>query len=71
MRNVHRKAYQEFLRRLRRARKESGYTQTEVAKKLKRPQSYVSKAECGERRLDFVEVREFAALYGKEINYFE
>ena len=30
-------------------------TQTEVAKRLGTPQSYVSKYESGERRLDFVE----------------
>ena len=42
---------------LRRVRKESQLTQTELARRLGRPQSYVSKYETGERRLDVVELR--------------
>ena len=37
------------------AREESGLTQVDVAARLGKPQSYVSKYERGERRLDFVE----------------
>lgn len=37
------------------ARHSAGLTQLEVAKKLSRPQSFVSKYEQGERRLDVVE----------------
>ena len=37
------------------ARKAAGLTQTQVAKRLGRPQSYISKYEHGERRLDVVE----------------
>jgi len=37
------------------ARKTAGLTQTELADQLARPQSYVSKYERGERRLDVVE----------------
>jgi transcriptional regulator with XRE-family HTH domain len=36
-------------------RKEAGLTQVELAQRLGRPQSYVSKYERGERRLDVVE----------------
>jgi transcriptional regulator with XRE-family HTH domain len=36
------------------ARTRSGLTQTDVARWLGRPQSYVSKYETGERRLDVV-----------------
>lgn len=42
----------------------------EVAAKLHRPQSFVSKCESGERRVDVVELTEFARLYGKELSYF-
>jgi transcriptional regulator with XRE-family HTH domain len=37
------------------ARKKAGLTQQDVAKLLKRPQSFVAKFEGGERRLDVVE----------------
>jgi len=71
MSNVHSKQYQEFLKKLRAARDSAGLTQAEVAKKLKKPQSFVSKCESGERRVDFVELRRFAELYKKPISYFE
>jgi predicted transcriptional regulator len=37
-------------------RKEVGLTQTELADTLDKPQSYVSKYESGERKLDYLEV---------------
>jgi len=37
------------------ARKKAGRTQQEVADALGRPQAFVAKYECGERRLDVVE----------------
>lgn len=63
-------AYKLFLTRLRQARTEAGLSQVEVAKKLRRPQSYVSKCESGERRVDVVELTEFALLYKKAVKYF-
>ena len=42
----------------------------EVAKKLRRPQRYVSKCESGERRVDVVGLMEFAQVYGKKLDYF-
>jgi transcriptional regulator with XRE-family HTH domain len=45
-------------------RTRAGLTQTELAKRLKRPQSFVSKYERGERGLDVVEIRDVAVALG-------
>lgn len=50
-----REALQQLLKSL---RVEAGVTQQELSALLGRPQSYVSKYESGERRVDFVEVLE-------------
>lgn len=67
----YRRRYAGFLERLRLARVEAGLTQLETSRLLNKPQSYVSKCEVGERRVDFVELLEFARIYGKSISYFQ
>ena len=62
--------YQQFLRRLRAAREDAALTQAAVADKLGKPQSYVSKCESGERRVDLVELLDFARVYRQEISFF-
>lgn len=49
--------YAVFLRLLREARIDAGVTQAELGARLKQTQSFVSKCERGERRLDIAEVR--------------
>lgn len=44
---------------MRAAREAAGVTQGELARRLGKPQSFVSKAEMGERRLDVVEFLHF------------
>jgi transcriptional regulator with XRE-family HTH domain len=46
------------------ARRRAGLTQAELSKRLKRPQSFVSKYERGERRLDVIEFGEVARALG-------
>ena len=70
MEPIHTKEQAAFIARLKQAREEAGLTQIEVAKKLKRVQSYVSKAEHGDVKIDVVELNQFALLYRKDINYF-
>ena len=62
--------YRRFLQRLQKARLDAGLTQVEVARRLRRPQSFVSKCESGERRVDVVELAAFARLYGKGFGFF-
>lgn len=45
-------------------RKKAGLTQTEVAKKLRRYQSFVANVETGQRKLDVVELLAFAEAIG-------
>jgi len=53
--SLHTPDYVRFRSLLLSAREAAGLTQTEVAARLKRPQSFVAKYEGGERRLDLVE----------------
>ena len=62
--------YQKLTAKLRSARQEVNLTQVEAGKRLKKPQAYISKIERGERRVDAVELAEFAKVYNKDINYF-
>lgn len=71
MRNsVYSKEYQNVIKRLREARFAVGLKQADVAKKLGKPQSYVSKIERGERRVDIAELKLFAKVYQKPISFF-
>lgn len=56
VKSIHDPRYVELIGRLRRARERRGVQQSELASRLGRPQSYVSKIETGERRLDLVEL---------------
>jgi transcriptional regulator with XRE-family HTH domain len=52
--------YRRFRDLLIQARKDAELTQTELADRLQRPQSFVSKYENGERRLDLIEFLDVA-----------
>ena len=70
MSTIHSPRYRQFLKQLRAARLEAGLTQQEVARALRKPQSFVSKCESGERRVDVVELERFARLFGKGVEDF-
>jgi transcriptional regulator with XRE-family HTH domain len=67
---THTPQYRQILAGLRRARKEAGLTQAQVAACFERPQSFVSKCESGDRRIDPTELNQFAKLYRKPVSRF-
>ncbi|MEK7478696.1 MAG: helix-turn-helix transcriptional regulator [Patescibacteria group bacterium] len=68
--STHTKDYKEIINRLKQARIDVELSQQIVADKLRKPQSYISKIESGERRLDVAEIKKFSAIYKKPIDYF-
>jgi len=64
------KSHRDLVSRLIKTRKEAKLRQKDVAKKLGRTQSYISKIEAGQRRIDTVQLKELAAIYKKKITYF-
>ena len=69
-RAIYTKDHNAIVERLKKARFESGLGQVEVAKKLGKTQSYLSKIESGQRRFDVLQLKEFAKLYKKPLDYF-
>ena len=66
----YRERYRRFLGRLREARQQAELTQVEAARRLGKPQAFVSKCESGERRVDFIELLALADLYGVVTSFF-
>lgn len=62
--------HQYLVSQLKKARIEAGLDQTKAAKFLKRTQSYVSKVEAGQRRIDITQLKEFAHLYKRKLTFF-
>lgn len=49
---------------------EAGLTQAQLADAVGRPQTWVSKCELGDRRVDIVELEDLAAALGKPLSWF-
>ncbi|WP_434516641.1 helix-turn-helix domain-containing protein [Dechloromonas sp. ARDL1] len=62
--SLHSPQYEIFRRLIVQARRDAGLTQTEVALRLRKPQSFISKLERGERRIDVPEFVEIAEAMG-------
>ena len=68
---IHTEEYKKIAGKLKKARQEAGFTQIEASVKLNKPQPYFSKVENGEQRIDIIELKRFAKLYNKKIDFFE
>ncbi len=64
------KKQETFRKAIKEIRVNRNIKQVELAKKLKKPQSFVSKYETGERKLDFVEISEICKACGISIEEF-
>ncbi len=53
-----------FLSLVRKMRVDAGLKQTDLARKLGEPQSFVSRYESGDRRLDVLELRHLCGVLG-------
>lgn len=60
----------ELLRLLREKRKRAGLSQAELARQLGRSQSFISKYESGELRLDLIELRGVCRALGTSLSSF-
>lgn len=68
--SIYTKDHKYIVEQLKAARQESGLDQLEVAKLLHKTQSYISKIESGQRRIDVVQLKELAKIYKKPIDFF-
>jgi transcriptional regulator with XRE-family HTH domain len=68
--SIYTKEYEYLVSQLKKARLEAGLTQVKVSKLLKKSQSHISKVEKGQIRLDVIQLRVYAKLYKKDLNYF-
>jgi transcriptional regulator with XRE-family HTH domain len=64
------KKYDAFLELLYQVRVGSNLRQVDIAEQLGVPQSFISKIESGERRIDIVELKELCDVYGVSISEF-
>jgi len=67
---IYRKDYKRVIEKLREARLEAGMSQVDVAKTMNRPQSYISKVERGDQRIDVIELKILSNIYKKDISFF-
>jgi transcriptional regulator with XRE-family HTH domain len=68
--SIYSKAHIHLVEQLKKARKEAGLNQEDAAKLLGKTQSYVSKIESGQRRIDIIQLRELARIYKKDLEFF-
>lgn len=66
-RTIHTPEHRRLVQLLRQLREEAGLRQGELAERLDRPQSFVSKYESGERRIDLIELRDICVALGTTV----
>jgi len=67
---IYSKEHKYIVEQLKKAREGVGLSQEEVAKILGKTQSYISKIESGQRKVDVIQLKEFAKIYQKPLDFF-
>ncbi len=67
---IYSKEHKFLAEQLKKARVEAELDQSKAAEILGKTQSYISKIESGQRRIDVVQLKEFATVYKKPLEYF-
>jgi len=67
---IYTQSYGRLVSQLKKARSQAALKQTDVARKLKRTQSYISKIESGQLRVDVIQLKEIARVYKKPLDFF-
>jgi len=67
---IYTKTHKVLVKKLIKAREKAGLNQEDVAKKLGKTQSYISKIESCQRRIDIVQLKELAEVYKKSPSHF-
>lgn len=67
---IYTKDHKFIIEQLKKARVGAGFDQEKAAELLGKTQSYISKIEAGQRRIDVVQLKEFAKTYKKSLDYF-
>ena len=67
---IYSKEHKHLIKKLKKARKEAGLSQEQVAKILGGSQSYISKIEIGQRKIDIILLKKFAKIYKKNLDFF-
>ena len=67
---IYTKEYKYFTGQLKRARQEAGLDQKKAGKIIGKTQSYISKIESGQIRIDVVQLKEFTKIYKKDLDFF-
>ena len=64
MKTIHNKRHKRLVEAIVRKRKEAGIRQVQLAKKLKRSQTWIARLESGKRRIDVIELIDLAEAIG-------
>ncbi|WP_180105281.1 helix-turn-helix transcriptional regulator [Acinetobacter sp. YH12108] len=70
MRSIHDPRYKTLIQKLIELRESKNMTQVELARRLEKPQSYVSKIEILERRMDVIELIDWLACLDEDAALF-